>query len=53
MFERMKQTAVFVNTSRGGVVDQEALYDALSNGYVYRDGYQSDQTVQLQLLVLM
>ncbi|XP_055937461.1 glyoxylate reductase/hydroxypyruvate reductase-like [Argiope bruennichi] len=30
-FDLMKPTAVFVNTSRGGVVNQEDLYDALKN----------------------
>jgi D-3-phosphoglycerate dehydrogenase len=28
----MKKTAHIINTSRGGVVDEEALYDALKNG---------------------
>jgi len=28
----MKKTAKIVNTSRGGVVDEDALYDALKNG---------------------
>lgn len=28
----MKKTACIINTSRGGVVDEEALYDALKNG---------------------
>ncbi|NND86377.1 MAG: D-2-hydroxyacid dehydrogenase [Nitrosopumilus sp.] len=28
----MKKTAKIINTSRGGVVDEEALYDALKNG---------------------
>jgi len=27
----MKKSAIFVNTSRGGLVDQEALYHALSS----------------------
>src|SRR3989344_3940427 len=28
----MKKTAYIINTSRGGVIDEEALYDALKNG---------------------
>jgi glyoxylate reductase len=32
--KRMKQTAVLVNTTRGGVVDQKALYDALKNSVI-------------------
>lgn len=28
----MKKTAYIINTSRGGVVDEEALYDSLKNG---------------------
>jgi glyoxylate reductase len=30
----MKPTTILVNTSRGGVVDQEALYEALANGII-------------------
>lgn len=33
-FEKMKNTAVLVNTARGGVVDTDALYDALSTGKI-------------------
>lgn len=30
-FEKMKDTAYFINTARGRVVDEEALYEALEN----------------------
>ncbi|XP_003740751.1 glyoxylate reductase/hydroxypyruvate reductase [Galendromus occidentalis] len=33
-FAKMKKTAVFINTSRGGVVDQDALYEALKHGVI-------------------
>ena len=33
-FSMMKPTAVFVNGSRGAVVDQRALYEALKNGTI-------------------
>lgn len=31
---KMKPTAYLINTARGGVVDEQALYDALSNGKI-------------------
>ncbi|XP_010003838.1 PREDICTED: glyoxylate reductase/hydroxypyruvate reductase [Chaetura pelagica] len=37
-FGRMKKTSVFVNTSRGAVVNQEDLYDALANGQIAAAG---------------
>jgi D-3-phosphoglycerate dehydrogenase len=33
-FSKMKSTAFLVNTSRGEVIDESALYDALSNGKI-------------------
>ena len=33
-FRRMKPTAILVNTARGGVVDQDALVDALKAGEI-------------------
>jgi glyoxylate reductase len=37
-FGKMKPNAVFVNTARGGVVDQEALYDALKRRVIFAAG---------------
>ncbi|RLU24637.1 hypothetical protein DMN91_002726 [Ooceraea biroi] len=37
-FERMKRTAIFVNGSRGDVVDQDALISALKNGTIAAAG---------------
>ncbi|GFV14038.1 hypothetical protein TNCV_525151 [Trichonephila clavipes] len=34
VFEMMKPTAVFINTSRGGVVNQKDLYDALKRNTI-------------------
>jgi glyoxylate reductase len=31
---RMKQTAILINTSRGGLVDSGALYRALAGGWI-------------------
>lgn len=37
-FHKMKRTAILINTSRGGTVDQEALYHALVNGEIAAAG---------------
>ncbi|XP_063313337.1 glyoxylate reductase/hydroxypyruvate reductase-like [Pelobates fuscus] len=37
-FQRMKKTAILINTSRGPVVNQEDLYDALTSGQIAAAG---------------
>ena len=37
-FSKMKATAVLVNTARGEVIDQDALYDALKNHKIFAAG---------------
>lgn len=37
-FAKMKPTAILINTSRGGVVDQDALYQALTTGQILAAG---------------
>ncbi|XP_063829658.1 glyoxylate reductase/hydroxypyruvate reductase [Ostrinia nubilalis] len=37
-FEKMKKTAIFVNTSRGGTVDQDALIEALKTNQIRAAG---------------
>lgn len=39
-FEQMKNDAILINIARGGIVDQEALYDALKNGQIHAAGKQ-------------
>ncbi|XP_026880407.2 glyoxylate reductase/hydroxypyruvate reductase b [Electrophorus electricus] len=34
LFSNMKKTSIFINTSRGGVVNQEDLYEALATGEI-------------------
>ena len=38
LFRKMKASAVFVNTSRGGLVNQDDLYLALNSGQIYAAG---------------
>jgi len=33
-FSKMKKTAILVNSARGSIVDEKALYDALKNGVI-------------------
>jgi glyoxylate reductase len=37
-FEKMKPTAILVNSARGPVVDQKALYNALKSGKIFSAG---------------
>lgn len=37
-FRKMKPTAVFINTARGPIVDQKALFRALKEGWIFAAG---------------
>eukprot|EP00871_Galdieria_phlegrea_P003076 jgi/Galph1/376/GphlegSOOS_G5055.1 len=37
-FKKMKSSAIFINASRGEVVDQDALYQALTEGIIHAAG---------------
>ena len=53
--DKMKPTAVLVNTSRGPVVDEGALADALSEGRIFAAGldvYEEEPKVHPKLLAL-
>jgi glyoxylate/hydroxypyruvate reductase len=37
-FSKMKTSSIFINSTRGDVVNQDDLYDALKNGTIYAAG---------------
>src|SRR5699024_7630045 len=37
-FQKMKPSAIFINASRGGVMDEKALYDALKEKEIHAAG---------------
>lgn len=48
-FSLMKKSAIFINVSRGGTVDEKALYQALVNGEIWAAGLDVFQTEPVPL----
>ena len=51
----MKKTAKIINTSRGGVIDEEALYEAIKNGNLggaALDVFESEPAINNKLATL-
>ncbi|MCR8629942.1 2-hydroxyacid dehydrogenase [Paenibacillus radicis (ex Xue et al. 2023)] len=46
-FARMKNTSVLINTARGGIVNEDALYDALTGGQIWAAGLDVFETEPL------
>lgn len=46
-FNMMKQTAILINTARGGIVDEDALYEALVNKEIWAAGLDVFETEPL------
>jgi len=47
-FHKMKTSAIFINASRGGVVDETALFDALKHGHIRAAGLDVFQEEPIQ-----